>query len=209
MCIHSSEQCFMCILWGAYAWKDPFITSGQEQLLATRARQYALISSLEQPFCMMQTDETFWKYIFDIKYVISNMSKIHADFIQQNWNYFISFEGHIVIYCKYHTLLPRPVLLFLTKWKIFDTDMPMLKLKRIPDLGPILLMIFPSQLPNYNIMIATNFCARHDSTAVVACANICIDLINSNWRTAIRICHRIWISSKNVTMGFSSLTEVA
>ena len=47
-----------------------------------------------------------------------------------------------------------------------------------------------------NTVIATNFCTRHDSCAVVACAKICCDLMTDNGITARRSFHRIWIAGK-------------
>ena len=47
-----------------------------------------------------------------------------------------------------------------------------------------------------NKVITTKFCTWHDSCAVVACAQICCDLMASNGITARWSFHRIWIVSK-------------
>ena len=47
-----------------------------------------------------------------------------------------------------------------------------------------------------NTVIATKFCAWHDSCAVVACAKICCDLMASNGITARGSFHQIWIAGK-------------
>ena len=66
--------------------------------------------------------------------------------------------------------------------------------------GPISLTIFPSQLTisfssyiNSNEVIATKFCTCHDSTAFMACAKICSDLVARDWITAIWFFHQICI----------------
>ena len=51
-----------------------------------------------------------------------------------------------------------------------------------------------------NTAIATNFCTWHDSCAVVACANICCDLMASNGITARQRFHRIWIAGTKSTV---------
>ena len=51
--------------------------------------------------------------------------------------------------------------------------------------------------PNYNQMIAIKFYTWHDSYAVVACAEICCNLMTRNWITLQQNFHRIWIVSKN------------
>ena len=48
-----------------------------------------------------------------------------------------------------------------------------------------------------NILIATYFCAWHDSYAVAACANNCCGLMTANGITAKQYFHRIWIVSEN------------
>ena len=48
-----------------------------------------------------------------------------------------------------------------------------------------------------NTVIARKFCTWHDSTAVVACAKICCDLVASNGIMARLSFHRIWIADKN------------
>ena len=52
-----------------------------------------------------------------------------------------------------------------------------------------------SSYPNSTTMIATKFCTCHDSITVMACANICSNLMADNWITAawIIIIHPIWI----------------
>ena len=56
-------------------------------------------------------------------------------------------------------------------------------------------ILFHSHLDS-NTVIATTLCTWHDSCAVVACANICCDLITSSGITARRSVHRIWIADK-------------
>ena len=50
---------------------------------------------------------------------------------------------------------------------------------------PNLMKIFFCSHPISNKVIATKFCICHDSTAAVACAKICCDLMASNWITAM------------------------
>ena len=73
--------------------------------------------------------------------------------------------------------------------------------------APVLLKVFPSKFKSMEILcfshldsnriIATKFCACHDSCAVVACAKICRNLMAGNGITARQNFHRIWIEGKN------------
>ena len=51
--------------------------------------------------------------------------------------------------------------------------------------------LFHSHL-DFNTVIATNFCTWQDSSAVVACAKFCCDLMANNRITARRSFHQIW-----------------
>ena len=57
---------------------------------------------------------------------------------------------------------------------------------------------------NYNGMIATNFCTCHNSTAVVACAKVCYDMMARNRIAAKWICDPIWIAGEKSSLQWAS-----